>query len=244
MLEKNISSDNYIIKYPKNLFFLIFSYSMFVVMSNWYDSRIINFFGISVTPGALIYSITFLQSNILTEVYGFKNSRLAIFYALIFNCLFVIYGWIIMMMPSPENVNMQSFNDFLLTNLRITFASFISFSISEPFNSYLVSKLKIYFNGKYVGIRFIFSTLSSGLTDTFLFINIAFYGILSNSAILKLFFHVWIVKTIVEILFLPLAIRISKNLKKIEKLDIYDTDTKFTLFSLDTSYTQKNNKYN
>lgn len=240
----NSLSNKYIIKYPKYLFLLILSYSMFVIMSNWYDSRLIEILGISITPGALIYSITFLQSNIITEVYGFKNARLAIFYALVFNFLFVIYGWAVMTLPSPSNLLINSsFNDFLVLNSRIIIASFFSYSISEPINSYMVSKLKIRLNGQYVGIRFLISTLFSGIIDTMLFIFIAFYGTVKSQELISLIVHVWLIKTGVEILFLPIAIRLSKKLKNIEKLDIYDTYTKFTLFSLDTSYTDINNKY-
>lgn len=241
----NAISDGYIIKYPKFLFILILSYSIFVMMSNWYDSRLIEILGVSITPGALVYSITFLQSNMITEVYGFKNARIAIFYAFVFNLLFVLYGWLIMCLPTPSNMNINiSFDDFLVTNSRIMAASFVGYCIAEPINSYLVSKLKMYFNGKYIGIRFIISTLISGMLDTILFIVIAFYHTIKYIDLFYLAVHVWIIKTLIEVLFLPLAIRISKKLKKIEKLDIYDEDTKFTFFSLDTNYTEKNNKYN
>jgi queuosine precursor transporter len=237
--------NQYIIKYPKFLFILILSYSMFVMTSNWYDSRFVEIFGISTTPGALLYSITFLQSNMITEVYGFKNARLAIFYALAFNTFFVFFGWFIMHLPSPENVSSTaSFNDFLAVNTKIVAASFVGYCVSEPINSYIVSKLKIYFEGKYIGIRFIISILTSGVLDTILFVFIAFYGVISNENLIKLALHVWAIKSSIEILFLPISIRLSKKLKQIEQLDIYDTDTKFTIFSLDTNYTEKNNKYN
>ena len=57
---------------PKYLWLLILSYSMILAMSNWYDSRIVEIFGISVTPGSMVYSLTYLISNSITEVYGFK----------------------------------------------------------------------------------------------------------------------------------------------------------------------------
>ncbi len=79
--------ESCISQYPKYLWFLILSYSMVLAMSNWYDSRIILIFGMSITPGALIYPITFLLSNMITEVYGFKNARLAILTALLFNLM-------------------------------------------------------------------------------------------------------------------------------------------------------------
>lgn len=239
--------NEYIIKHPKYLFVLIISYTMFVVMSNWYDSKLIEIFGVSITPGALIYSLTFLQSNIITEVYGFKNAKIAIIYALMFNALFIGYGFLVMYMPSPADIPTNDiFDNFLWKNTRIIGASFAGYCIAEPLNAWMVSRLKIWLDGKYVGIRFITSTFFSGLLDTALFMPIAFYGVLDTSLLINISINVWLIKAFIEILFLPISIRIQKKLKNIEKLDIYDTDTKFTflsLFSLDTSYTKEHNKY-
>lgn len=239
------TSNQNVIKYPKYLFILMLSYAMFVLISNWYDSRLIEVFGVSMTPGALIYSLTFLQADMITEVYGFKNARIAILYALLFNSLFVIYGWGILHLPTPSNITTDvSFNDFLAKNSRIIIASFIGYFTTEPLNSFLVAKLKIALKGKYMGFRFIFSSLISGFFDTMLFMPIAFYGAINNAALIKLAIHVWLIKAGIEILFAPLSIRIAKKLKQIDQIDIYDTNTKFNIFSLDTTYSEKDNKYN
>ncbi|QDQ41187.1 queuosine precursor transporter (plasmid) [Legionella geestiana] len=239
-----ISNDQNIIQYSKYLWLLILSYSMTLSMSNWYDSRIVEIFGIAVTPGSLVYSITFLFSNVITEVYGFKNARKAILTAFMFNVIFIIYGWIILHLPTPLNINInQSFDDFLTFNLRIILASFISYLISEPTNSYIIAKLKRFYNGKYIGIRFIASTLISGAIDSMLFTVIAFYHAMPNDKLFGLIIHIWMVKTIIEVLGLPLSISVAKKLKEVEKMDIFDTNTQFTLFSFDSKYSKSNNKF-
>ena len=213
-------------------------------MSNWYDSRIIELFGVSVTPGSLVYPMTFLLSNIITEVYGFKNSRKAILTAVMFNVVFIIYGWIVMSLPTPLNAsNNPSFDAFLTINLRIFSASFISYLIAEPVNAYIVAKLKNIQGGEYIGIRFISSTLISGIIDSIIFIIIAFYGIMPDSELINLILHIWMVKTFIEILGLPLSIKVARKLKKIEKLDIFDTNTQFTMLSLNSDYPESANKY-
>lgn len=240
----SLQKNKYIHQYPKYLWFFILSFSMTLAMSNWYDSRIVEIFGVSVTPGSLVYSITFLLSNTITEVYGFKNSRKAILTALMFNMIFIIYGWIIMSLPTPLNVNNDpAFDAFLAVNFRIISASFISYLIAEPVNAYIVAKLKSIQNGQHIGIRFILSTLISGFIDSILFITIAFYGVIPDNEIVGLIFHIWMVKTFIEILGLPLSISVAKKLKQIEKLDIFDTNTQFTLFSLDSDYSESDNKY-
>lgn len=241
-------NDQNIMQYPKYLWFLILSYSMTLAMtlamSNWYDSRIVEVFGVSITPGSLVYSITFLLSNVITEVYGFKNARKAILTAFLFNVMFIIYGGIVLSLPTPLNMNHNpSFDSFLMVNLRIIVASFISYLISEPTNAYIVSKLKTIQEGKYIGIRFIASTLISGALDSILFIVIAFYHTMADSQLISLIFHIWMVKTVIEILGLPLSINVARKLKETEKLDIFDTTTQFTMFSLSSGYSKSDNKY-
>lgn len=243
-MKMNSKVESNISQYPKYLWFLILSYSMVLAMSNWYDSRIILIFGMSITPGALIYPITFLLSNMITEVYGFKNARLAILTALLFNLIFIIYGQIIMALPTQSGAgDLSSFDSFLSVNLRIIAACFISCLISEPLDAFIVSKLKIALNGGFIGIRFILSTLISGIFDSISFILIAFYNIMPNNEIIGLILHIWMIKTVVELLGLPITIRLTNKLKQIEKLDIYDTDTKFNIFNLDINYTESNNKF-
>lgn len=233
-------------QYPKYLWFLILSFSMVLAMSNWYDSRIIDVFGISVTPGSLTYSLTFLLSNNITEVYGFKNTRKAIWAALFFNVVFLIYGVLIMHLPSSSaNVNYDtSFDNFLLVNFRIICASFLSYLISEPVNAIILAKIKEYFEGRFIGVRFILSTIVSGFIDSILFTSIAFYKTMPNNDLISLMLHIWLIKSFIEIIGLPISIRIAKKLKKIEKLDIYDTNTNFNIFSLDSDYKESDNKYN
>ena len=243
MIEKN-QEDVPLIQYPKYLWFLTVAFSMTLAMSNWYDSRLIEVFGISVTPGSLVYSITFLLSNVITEVYGFKSARKAILTALLFNVIFLVYGFVVMHLPTPGGAGYnESFNSFLLINSRIITGSFISYMISEPVNSFVVAKLKLKTKGGYLGIRFIASVLISGIIDSFLFIIIAFYGAVSNKGVLDLILHIWIVKTIVELSLLPLSIKLAKKLKVHEKLDIFDTNTDFTMFSLNSDYKESDNKY-
>ncbi|MCX7091628.1 MAG: queuosine precursor transporter [Legionellales bacterium] len=228
---------------PKYLWLLILSYSMILAMSNWYDSRIVEIFGISVTPGSMVYSLTYLISNSITEVYGFKNARKAILIALVFNIIFLLYGWLVISLPTPTTISTNPlFGEFLLVNSRIIGASFVSYLISEPLNARIFSEMKIKLND-FFGLRFILPLLISGFVDSILFISIAFYNTIPNKDFFNLILHVWMIKSFVEILGLPLSIYITKKLKRIEELDIVDTNTNFTMFSLETNYTKLDNKY-
>ena len=106
-----------------------------------------------------------------------------------------------------------------------------------------MAKLKIKMKGRYLGIRFVSSTIIASGTDSLLFGLIAFYGMMTNTNLLSLILTMWFIKVFIEILGLPISIRLAKKIKKLEQLDIYDKKTNFTVFSLDTHYTDRDNEF-
>lgn len=239
-----MNSNQSIQHYPKYLWFLVLFFSMIVAISNWYDARLINLFGITVTPGSLLFPITFLLSDIITDVYGYKHARRAIWVALLFNAIFISYGKILTLMPSPEFSNNNEALDKLINmNFWIIVASFTSYIVAEPLNSYLVAKLKIKLDGKYIGFRFMVSTIIASSIDTPLFVLVAFHQTLSMEQMIPMIFSVWLIKCMVETGLLPFSIRLTKIIKEKEKINIYDINTNFIPFSIDVDYSADNNKY-
>ena len=225
--------------------FLILSYVMVMMMANWFDPRLIKIFGLTTDAGTLIFTLTFLLSDVITEVYGFKQARRAILCGFLFNVLFIVYGQIVIHMPSPDfSTNNQAFNELFGTNIRIIIASGISYLISEPLNSILMAKLKEKWEGEYIGARFLISTFIASGLDSIIFGFIAFFNIISNEDLSHLILTMFIIKVIIEIAGLPISVRLSKKLKEIEKLDIYDKETNFNMFTLDAKYTEKDNEFN
>lgn len=243
-MRDNIIESKVIQSQPSYLWFLTLTYTMVILLANWFDPRLINIFGLDTDAGTLIFPFTFLLSDLITEIYGFKYARRAIWCGFLFNALFIIYGQIVIHMPSPNYpTNNDIFDTLLATNIRIIIASGISYIISEPLNSMIMAKLKIKMRGQYLGIRFVSSTIIASGTDSLIFGLIAFYGIIANSNLIYLILSMWFIKVFIEILGLPISIRLAKKIKKLEQLDIYDKKTKFTVFSLDTHYTDKDNEF-
>ena len=229
--------------FPKYLWFLILSYAMVYSMCNWFDARLIMLFGFPISPGAILFPITFLVSDVITEVYGFKHARIAIWSALLFNILFVGFGQIILHLPSPAFAKQNNaFNKVLQLDTFVIIGSFVCYLVSEPLNSLLISKMKIYFKGQYMGLRFVLSTFAASFFDSFIFALIAFSAFYSIQHVLTIGLNIWLIKMIIEILGLPISVRIAKILKKKEHIDIYDVGTSYNLFKLDTSYPSPNNK--
>jgi len=226
------------------LWFLTLSFSMFIVLSNWFDPRLVKFFGLTTDAGTLVFPFTFLISDLITEVYGYKFARRAIWCGFVFNAFFILYSQIIIHMPSPDYpTNNANFDSLLSINIRIILASAISYFCSEPLSSYIIAKLKIIMMGKQMAARFVFSTVIASFVDSIIFTVIAFYGTMELNNLISLAATMWLIKVIIEIVGLPLSIWLAKKLKEEEKIDIYDKETTFNIFKLDTYYKNKDNEY-
>ena len=239
-------SRNIISQHLKMLWFLQVSYTAVILLANWYDIRLIHIGGIDTDAGTLIFPFTFLLSDLVTEVYGYKYARRAIWTGFLFNLVFIVYGQIVVHLPSPDFALTASnhFDSLVSFNLRIIVASTISYFCSEPLNSYIMAKLKLKTDGKFMFFRFVISTVVASLLDSFIFGALAFAGTMSIVALVKFNTAMWIIKVVVEIFGLPLSLYLARRLKQHEQLDTYDDGTQFNLFSLDAKYNIQNNHYN
>ncbi len=228
---------------PKYLWFLILCYTMVFFASNWFDPRQIKLFGLSTGAGSIVFPLTYLFSDIITEVYGYKNSRIAVWSSLLFYLLFIFYGQFVVSFLYENSMNKELITNFLYSNNRIILAATLSYFITETINSYLVAKLKILLDGKYMGLRFIIATLTAYIFNELVYAPIAFYGLITN--IKHLIHHMidsWAFMVSIELLLLPLSVRLAKRLKFIENIDIYDTQSNFNPFSFNTRYPKSDNE--
>jgi len=237
-----LNSKNYIV-HTKYLWLFILSYSMVFVAANWFDPRLINIFGLDTGAGAIIFPITYLISDLITEVYGYKAARLTIWVGFFFNSVFLLYGQLIIHLPIPENVNNEGFDLFVHYNIRIIIAAVFSYLLGEPLNAYFISKLKVFFNGRYIGIRFVLSTLIATSLNVILFCTSAFYGVMNNNNFIFFMLNSWLFMVCIEFLLLPISIRLAQKIKQLERFDMYDRRTNFNLFSFDVKYNLQDNEY-
>lgn len=228
---------------PKYLWSLILCYAMVFFASNWFDPRQIKLFGLTTGAGSIAFPLTYLFSDIITEVYGYKNSRIAVWSSLLFYFIFLFCGQFVVSFLYDRATYKELVSTFLYSNNRIILAATLSYFITETTNSYLVAKLKILLEGKYMGLRFITASLTAYIFNELVYAPIAFYDLITN---MKNFIHhiidSWTFMVSIELLLLPLSIRLAKRLKIIENIDIYDTKSNFNPFSFNTSYKKKDNE--
>jgi len=203
-----------------------------LLISNVASSKIVDLKWLVFDGGTLLFPLSYIFGDILTEVYGYKKSRqiiwLGFFMALLMSVIFIIVG---KLPPAADWMNQDAYDKILGLTPRIVSASLIAYFFGEFSNSYILAKMKILTKGKWLWTRTIGSTLVGELVDSALFILIAFVGILPGSLLLTLIVSNYVFKTAVEILFTPVTYKVVGFLKKKEFEDYYDTDTNFNPFS-------------
>jgi len=202
-----------------------------LLISNVASTKIVDLKWFTFDGGTLLFPLSYIFGDILTEVYGYKRSRsviwLGFFMALLMSIIFIIVG---KLPPAAGWNNQVAYDAILGLTPRIVAASLIAYFFGEFSNSFVLAKMKIWTRGKWLWTRTIGSTVVGELIDSALFILIAFVGILPNSLLLTLIISNYIFKTSVEILFTPVTYKVIKFLKTKEGEDYYDINTNFNPF--------------
>jgi uncharacterized integral membrane protein (TIGR00697 family) len=219
----------------KNYKYLITISVFFVavlLISNIASTKIVDFGYFTFDGGTLLFPLSYIFGDILTEVYGYKNSRkviwLGFFSAFIMSLVFIVVG---ILPPAPGWENQSAYEAILGSTPRIVLASLVAYLCGSFSNSIIMAKMKILTKGKHLWTRTIGSTVVGEFIDSTLFILIAFAGVLPSSLLLTLIASNYIFKTMIEILFTPITYRIVRFLKKNEGADVYDTETKLNPFA-------------
>lgn len=157
-------------------------YVAFILYSNIVASKIAKFdFGFSsfFAPSAvIIFSVTFLMTDIVNEKFGRKETHRMIFIAFLSQVAVSFFTWIILSLnPAPFWQNQSAFESILGQVPRIIVASWIAFLISENLDAYIFAWVKKLTKGKHLWARNAFSSLPCMVIDSMLFVSIAFYGL-------------------------------------------------------------------
>jgi queuosine precursor transporter len=184
---------------------LIALYVAFVIFSNIVASKVAEFdlgFYVFYAPAAvLIFSVTFLMTDIVNEKFGRKETHKMIFIAFIAQVAIALFSFIIIKLdPAPFYSGQSAFESLLGQVPRLVIASWIAFLISENLDAYLFAWFKNLTKGKHLWMRNAFSSIPAMLVDSVLFVTIAFYG---TQPILSLILGLVVIKWIVGIINIP-----------------------------------------
>lgn len=190
-----------------------------LLLSNILAAKIINVgFGFSITAGALVFPISYIINDILAEVYGYENTKKVIIFGFIMNLFMTLIITLAIIIPAPVwYENSKAFKTILGATPRNYIASVIAYILGSLVNAKIMVVLKTKENNKF-GVRAILSTLFGELTDSLLFVSIAFIGNIPINQLIIMILTQVVLKTLYEIVCLPATVNIVKKVKKIEKI--------------------------
>jgi uncharacterized integral membrane protein (TIGR00697 family) len=186
--------------------------------------------------GAIFFPISYVFGDILTEVYGYSRARKVIwagFGALIFAS--VMAAVVVALPPAPFWQHQAAYEVAFGNTWRIVLASITAYFCGEFVNSYVLAKMKVASDGRWMGARFVGSTIAGEAVDSSIFYPLAFYGtgIIPDEALPQVMVAQFVTKTLVEVAFLPLTYRVVAFLKRAEQEDYYDRNTDFNPFHVE-----------
>ncbi len=199
-----------------------------LLIANIIAVKLVTIFGLVVPAAVVIFPISYIFGDVLTEVYGYKVSRRVIWLGFFCNLLAVAAIWTGQVLPGAAFWDAQdAYVRILGFAPRLLIASFVAYLIGEFANSFILAKLKITTNGRWLWLRTISSTLVGQGLDSTVFMTVAFVGTIPADGLANAVVTQWLFKTAYEMLATPLTYGIVNFLKKQEGLDVYDRETNF-----------------
>ncbi|MBK8026029.1 MAG: queuosine precursor transporter [Chloroflexi bacterium] len=187
--------------------------------------------------GTLVFPISYIFGDILTEIYGYRRSRRVIWMGFVATALLGFFVWLAGILPGDsfwqQTVGQGAYDAILGGVSGLVVASLAAFFLGEFCNSYVLAKMKVASQGRLVWARTIGSTLVGQAVDTVAFFLIAAaLGVFPIEILASLILTNYLFKVGIEVLFTPVTVRIIAWVKRAEREDVYDTDTDFNPFHL------------
>jgi uncharacterized integral membrane protein (TIGR00697 family) len=221
-------------EYPQNFRYYDLLVSVFVavlLISNLVAPKLVSWGPFVFSGAQLLFPITYIFGDIFTEVYGYAGSRRAIWNGFLASILLTTISAVVIALPSaPEWKYQEAYQIVLGSMPRIVIASLLAYWCGEFANSFVMARMKVLSNGKYLWMRTIGSTVVGQAVDTVIVVSIIFAGSVPLSTMLNLMVSGYGGKVIYEALATPLTYAAVNWLKRVEGVDIMDTHTNFNPF--------------
>ena len=204
-----------------------------LIVSNVASSKILLLGPFTFDGGTILFPVSYIFGDVLTEVYGYAKARRVIWTGFFMTIIAALVFYIVGILPAaPGWTGQAAYEQILGVVPRIVLGSVVAFIAGEFANSYIMARMKVEMKGKQLWIRTIGSTLIGEGLDTGIFVLIAFSGIFSPNLLWTIMISNYIFKVGIEAVFTPVTYAIVGFLKRSEKEDYYDRKTDFNPFTL------------
>ncbi len=196
-----------------------------LITANITAVKLVSLWGFILPAGVIVFPLSYIAGDVLTEVYGFQRAREVIWLGFFCNLIAVLAIWLGGILPAAPVWEAQGAYDRILGYTpRLLFASFLAYLMGEFANSMVLSRMKVATGGRWLWSRTIGSTLVGQGLDSLVFVTVAFFGTVPPSVIVSAAVAQWIFKSLYETAATPLTYLIVNNLKRTEGVDVYDRD--------------------
>ena len=204
-----------------------------LIAANTLETKQISVLGISLTGGLIVFPISYIINDCVCEVWGFQKARLLIWTGFAMNFFFVAMGALCDWIPgAPYWTNEAGFHAIFGLAPRVAAASFVAFIVGSFANAYVMSKMKIRDKGRNFSLRAILSTIAGESLDSLIFFPLALGGVVPTPELPKLMLWQVVLKTLYEVIALPITIRVVKKLKQHEGEDVYDNGVNYSIWKI------------
>ena len=208
-------------------------FNVCLIAANLLETKVIQVGSLTVTAGLLVFPISYIINDCIAEVWGFKKARLIIWSGFAMNFFVVALGLIAVAIPAaPFWEGEEHFNFVFGMAPRIVAASLMAFLVGSFLNAYVMSKMKLASQGRNFSARAIWSTVVGETADSLIFFPVAFGGVIAWKELLIMMGIQIVLKSMYEVIILPVTIRVVKAIKKIDGSDVYDTNISYNVLKV------------
>ena len=208
-------------------------FNVCLIAANLLETKVIQVGSLTVTAGLLVFPISYIINDCIAEVWGFKKARLIIWSGFAMNFFVVALGLIAVAIPAAPFWEGEEHFDFVFGMApRIVAASLMAFLVGSFLNAYVMSKMKVASQGRNFSARAIWSTVVGETADSLIFFPVAFGGVIAWKELLIMMGIQIVLKSMYEVMILPVTIRVVKAIKKVDGSDVYDTDISYNVLKI------------
>jgi len=213
--------------------FLVTIFVSCLITANIVAVKLVDLFGLVLPAAIVIFPVSYIVGDVLTEVYGYREARRVIWLGFSCNLMAVAAIWVGgVLPPAPFWEAQPAYERILGYTPRLLAASFSAYLVGEFANSFVLAKMKVATRGRWLWARTIGSTLVGEGLDSLVFMTLAFAGTIPASGLASAILTQWLAKVLYEAAATPLTYVVVNSLKSHEGLDVFDHDTRFTPLSL------------
>ena len=220
--------------------FLVMATTLIVclITSNFFVPRLWQVAGlhIQLSGAVLLFPVSYILNDCLTEVYGYRKARFVIWLAFLLSAFVALMAQLVCWLPAPlqdgSKPVAESFNSLFAMVPRTTVASLVAFFVGSTVNAWVMSRMKVSSHGRLFGVRAILSSVAGELADSLIFFPVVFWGVLSGAAALQLALTQVCAKVLYEIVALPLTAWAVRSLKRAEGIDTFDEGVDYNPFKI------------